>query len=225
MKVLLSILLSLMYASAFSQQRPDPLVPQGENLQVPENWVVRLDHPGDEITIGANPDSADIYFVNMTPGWHITTGPAGIFYHPANTISGDYKLEATIYYFNPGERNREAYGVFFGGQNLDAENQQYNYFLIRNTGDFLVKQRSGNETSVIKDWTPTEAVVKYENPEESSVKNVFTVEVSGNQIICSLNGAQLYTGDASGLTTDGIFGLRINHSINVHIADLKVTQQ
>ncbi|MGB0346025.1 MAG: hypothetical protein ACPGGA_00995, partial [Balneolaceae bacterium] len=58
-----------------SQTFPDPLVPQGTNLDVPEGWEILLDRPDVSVIIGSNPDSSDIYFVNMTPGWHITTGP------------------------------------------------------------------------------------------------------------------------------------------------------
>jgi len=96
----------------------DPAIPDGENLMMPESWKVRLDRPNPDIMIGADQDSVDIFFVNMTPGWHITTGPAAIFYHPDMIAASNFTLETTIHLFDPGER-REAYGVFMGGQYLE----------------------------------------------------------------------------------------------------------
>lgn len=213
-------------ATIIAQERPDPATPQGENLQYPEGWTVRLDHSMPEAVIGSDPDSSDIYFVNMTPGWHVTTGPAGIFYHPANTADGNYTLEATIYLFDPGERNREAFGVFFGGENLDMENQEYLYFLIRNTGEFLIKSRTGDETSLIKDWTANDAIVKYENSggDESSGKNDLSVAVSDQNLTFTINGQEVAQVNSEGLKTDGLVGLRINHSINVHVSNLRIVE-
>ena len=80
--------------------RPDPNVPQGENLDRPEGWVVRLDNPDPDVIVGKQED-ADIFFVNMTPGWHITTHKSAIFYHPASTASGRYVARASVYFFDP----------------------------------------------------------------------------------------------------------------------------
>lgn len=219
---ILFILCAVISLPANAQNRPNPAVLQGENLQVPENWIVRLDHKNPEVQIGSNPDSSDIYFVNMTPGWHITTGPAAIFYHPENRAEGNYSLSTVMYYFNPGKRNREAYGLFFGGRNLEDANQQYIYFLIRNTGEYLIKKRNGEETSVIQNWTASDAVVKYENTDEPSVKNELSVQIEGDKMSFTINGKKVSEIEKTDLQTDGLYGLRINHSINVHVADLKL---
>lgn len=224
MRLVIILILVLSCSSVYAQNRPDPAIPQGQNLQVPEGWLVRTDHAGEDFIIGAHPDSSDIYFVNMTPGWHITTGPAAIFYHPANHTQGNYQVKASIYFFNPGERQREGYGVFIGGNNLDNENQEYIYFLLRNTGEYLIKKRQGSETTVIQNWTPNNAIVVYDNPEVSSIKNDFVINVSADSIQFELNGKALARIPAAGHTTSGHFGLRINHSVNSHIANLAVIE-
>ena len=95
---LLATPLAAQDADLARRQRPDPLVPQGENLATPPTWSVRFDAPhGDhapEPTVGAD-STADVFFVNMTPGWHVTTGPAGVLYHPASTASGAFRAERT----------------------------------------------------------------------------------------------------------------------------------
>lgn len=224
MKVVLKIVLvSLCFWSGVkAQERPDPNMPQGVNLEVPEGWEVRLDHQKEDVIIGSKPDSADIYFVNMTPGWHITTGPAGIFYHPANIADESYTISTEIFLFDPGNRNREAFGLFFGGKNLQQTDQEYLYFLIRNTGEFLIKKRMGDETETIQGWTPSDEIVKYENTEESSVENDLSVSVESDVIKYFINGSEVASIDKAGLETNGVYGLRVNHSINIHISDLSM---
>lgn len=226
MKTAIKLVVWVLFCSTFlmAQDRPDPNMPQGINLEVPEGWQVRLDHEMDDVIISSRPDSADIYFVNMTPGWHITTGPAGIFYHPANTATGDFTIKSELHFFDPGDRNREGYGIFLGGSSLQGNDQSYIYFLIRNTGDFLVKKRMGDETEVLQNWTPSNAILKYENgvTENSSVMNILEVGISGNTASFVINGEEVASLNSSELTTDGIFGLRVNHSVNLHISDLSL---
>ena len=221
MKKLISVFaIACIIAPAVFAQKPDPKVPQGENLKVPEGWQVRFDHADHDATIGDDPETADIYFVNMTPGWHVTTGPAAIFYHPVNTVEGDFSVKAKLHLFNPNGRNREGYGIFIGGEDLDGDNQEYLYFLIRNTGDYLVKEREGDETETVKGWTASEAIVKYTEDSGSSAENNLEVKVSGDDLTFIINGVEVATLSDSDLDTDGIFGLRVNHSVNLHVEDL-----
>ncbi|MBX2822069.1 MAG: hypothetical protein KTR29_20415 [Rhodothermaceae bacterium] len=201
--------------------RPDPNVPSGENNAVPEDWVVRLDRPSEEVTIGADAESADIFFVNMTPGWHITSGPSAIYYHPASTASGTYTAKAGIHLFDPGERT-EAFGLFVGGANLDADDQVYDYFLIRNSGEYLIKRRTGNDTELIQDWTSHEAIVRYTAESEASVLNELTVNVRENEVGFGINGEEVAAVPVSEIRTDGMVGLRVNHALNLHVSNLEV---
>ncbi|MEX2478243.1 MAG: hypothetical protein WD357_07385 [Gracilimonas sp.] len=226
MKTVLSLVLFGVLCSslALAQNRPDPNMPQGMNLEVPEGWEVRLDREMPDVKISSDPDSADIYFVNMTPGWHITTGPAGIFYHPANTASENFTIKSELHLFDPGDRNREAYGLFLGGSDLQGEDQRYVYFLIRNTGEFLIKERMGTETQLIQEWTPSSAIIKYEPgvTENSSVMNTLSVNVSGSDISFHINEEEVASMNSTDLETNGVFGFRVNHSINLHISDLSL---
>src|SRR5688572_27530557 len=116
-------------ASEPASTPPDPKVPQGANLDIPAGWKVRPDIADPKLVVHKEPDGEGIYFVNMTPGWHITTGPAAIFYHPASSAKGDYRIEAKIHFFKPESGHREGYGVFFGGTSLEDAEQSYAYFL------------------------------------------------------------------------------------------------
>lgn len=220
--VLLFLVLVLLAPPLFAQEaeRPDPQTPQGDNLQTPPTWMVRLDHAGHDATIGAD-STADIFFVNMTPGWHITTGPAAIFYHPASTAEGTYRAETLIHLFDPGQRT-EAFGLFFGGQDLEGDAIAYDYFLIRNSGEYLIKRRTGAETSTIQGWTKHDGIATYGPDAESSVPNRLAVEVGDTDVAFLINGDEIARLPKSDLHTDGIVGLRINHALNVHVEDFKV---
>jgi len=181
--------------------------------QRPAGWEVRFDQP--------DADATALTFVSMPPGWHITTGPAAIFYEPGTTATGRFKVEATIHLFDP-EGRREGFGLFVGGKNLKGEGQSYLYFLIRNDGSYLVKRRSASETVTLKDWTSHAAIVRFD-PSQSSVKNVLAIEADDATVSFYVNGEKATSLPRSEVDLDGIVGLRINHALNVHVSDLTVT--
>jgi len=185
-----------------------PLVAQ--ELERPSDWNVRYDRPSND----------SLYFVTMTPGWHITTGPSGIFYNPAKTAEGEYRVSSEIYLF-PGER-REGYGIFIGGNDLEADNQSYLYFLIRKDGRFIIKQRNGSDAPTITPWTEHAAIVKQDGDENA--KNVLAVEVGDQKLSFYVNDQMVTSVPRSQLPTDGVVGLRVNHALNLHITNLNVEQ-
>ena len=206
-----------------AMQRPDPMNPEGGEGAVPSGWQVRLDKHDAMTEIGADSESADIFFVNMAPGWHIRTGPAAIFYHPDNAANGSYEALMEVHLFNPGER-REAFGMIFGGRNLDGVDQKYDYFLIRNSGEFLIKRRNGENTQVIQDWTASDAIVRYTNPDEPSVLNTLRVRVGESDVEFVINDQVVATHPKEHMDTDGIVGMRINHALNLHVSNLAVIE-
>ena len=223
----ISLLLAVLFAASpvlaqddMQSQRPDPENPQGENMATPPTWTVRFDHPG-TATVGAD-TTADVWFVNMTPGWHITTGPAAIFYHPASTVEGSQRIESNIDFFDPGER-LEAYGIFFGGQNLEGDDITYDYFLVRNSGEFIVKRWTGHETSAIHPWTPHEAVAVFGPETEGPVANKLAVEIHDEEVLFFVNDAEVVRLPRESVNTDGVLGLRLNHHVNVHVSTLSVS--
>lgn len=203
MRLLLSLTALLLLA---------PKAPAQE-LERPDDWKVRLDRAG--------ASESDLYFVAMPPGWHITTGPAGIFYDPARTATGTYRLSAEVHLF-PGER-LEGVGVFFGGRQLDGPDQAYTYFLIRKDGRFLVKTRHGGETEVVVPWTEHAAIVRHDGGEDA-VKNVLAVEVGSDEVRFYVNGERVTSIPRSELDCDGGVGLRVNHGLNVHVSTLTVEE-
>lgn len=214
----LTLLLVFCTADLFAQETDT-----NNDGEVPDNWMVRLDDPDREAEIGSDPKTSDIYFVNMSPGWHITTGPRAIFYPEDNTVSGTYSVSSKIHLFDPEGRN-EAFGIFIGGEDLQQDNQTYTYFLLRNSGEYLIKKRDGNETGIVKDWTATDAMATFTDTTEFSVPNTLTIEVMENEVAFYVNDQRVETLPKNQLDTEGIVGLRINHRLNVHVENLDVEE-
>lgn len=185
----------------------------------PAGWNIRLDSPD-------RGSADDVYFVDMAPGWHVTTGPAAILYHPDSTASGSYALKAQFHLFDPGERH-EGYGVFLGGRNLQDRTQRYTYFLLRRDGSFLVKTRNGADTETVRDWEEHDAVAAWDDRDEGaeSVRNDLRVEVTAGQVRFLVNDQQVASVPASELgSTDGVFGLRVNHALNLHVTGISAVR-
>ncbi len=180
-------------------------------LEFPEGWQVRFDRDG------ASAD--DLYLVAMPPGLHVTTGPAVIAWHPDSAASGDFRIESETFLFDPEER-REGFGFFVGGSGLDGPNQSYTYFLLRDGGEFLVKRRDGEETAVVAGWTAHPAIESWADKSGSTAKNVLALEAEAEELRFFVNGEQVWRGERGNLPTDGIFGLRVNHGLNLHVTTI-----
>lgn len=230
-RTLVFSLLSILFAVSvrgqetdWSATTPSPATPQGKNLDVPQGWQWRLDRPSAEVRIVASdqPDEANIRFVNMTPGWHITTGPAAIFYHPSLSADGTYRAQAEYHLFSPGNRN-EAFGMFVGGRRLDADDQSYLYFLIRKSGEYLIKTRNGSETEVVQSWTAHPAIIAYTDETSGTATNLLTIEAHEDTLDFLVNGQKVTSIPRGDLPTEGLVGMRVNHHLNVHVSDLHVS--
>ncbi len=188
---------------------------QEDELQSPAGWQTRTDRGGD--------GAGSLKFWEMPPGWHVTTGPAAIFFNPETLGSGDYRVESEVFLFDPEQRN-EGFGIFVGGTGLEGEEQAYTYLLLRQDGSVLVKRRDGPETSVLYGWTKNDAVVSWEGRAAGAATagNVLYVEVAGDEVAFGVNGSEVFRTARDGLQVDGIVGLRVNHGLDVHYSSLEV---
>lgn len=197
----------------------------GNEGKRPIGWLTRSDAASDvhgdkhdEAKADQHEDnrkSDTLAFAQMTPGFHVTTGPGTVFWHPDSVATGAFTIESSIFLFPTKGRDREGYGVFIGGKNLDGPNQRYTYFLIRNDGRFLVKQRVGENTIVLKDWTVLKEIKQVLG--KDAQKNDLRVVVDAQSVTFTVNGTTAIALPKSQIASDGIFGLRFNHAVNAHV--------
>lgn len=193
--------------------------------QFPAGWQVRVDGADTHAAAGPAPGVNDVTFVVMKPGWHITTGPSVILYDPTQTASGAYTVRSETFLFDPGTR-REAYGILLGGRDLGGANQAYTYFVIRRTGEFLIRRRTGATTSNVRDWTAAPAIRRYDDKkaDEHSVRNVLEVKVAADGAAFLVNGTEVARVATAEIDTDGVVGLRVNHQLNIHVSSLEIVK-
>jgi hypothetical protein len=211
MRLTLSLLaLALTAAPALAQQHADHDKPVQGSGTLPAGWTARTDNGG---------PLTNLKFEVMAPGHHVTTGPAAILYREADRADGPFHAVAKIHLF-PASGHAEAFGLFLGGQNLQAANQSYTYFLVRGDGMFAIKRRSGTNVSTVVDWTASDAIAK--GKPEGSVPNELSFAVGRDSVAFMVNGKTVQSLPASQIDTKGVVGFRINHNLNLHVEDLGV---
>jgi hypothetical protein len=183
------------------------------NGAIPAGYSARTDRPDAPIT-GAS-------YSGSGATWEVNTGPAHIMYSAKDTASGNYTVSATIEQLEK-PAHPEAYGLIIGGRDLDQPSQAYTYFLVRGTGDLLVKVREGDATRDVLKWTPSADIPK----EDGSGKGSYAIAatVTADAVKFMVNGKQVASVSKAGLPTDGIAGLRINHNLHVRVTPVSITK-
>jgi hypothetical protein len=184
--------------------------------QAPAGWKVHIDRS----TNAQDPDNkSGVTFMAMGKGFHVSGGPAGTYWHPSNTATGNYTLKGTFTLVKPSSHTNY-YGLVFGGNGLDGPSQTYTYFVVAQNGRFLIKQRNGEQTSDIQAATAN-AAIKTPDGTGKSV-NALEVRVGADTISYVVNGTVVHTTPKSAAKTDGIVGFRVNHVTEVLVDDFQV---
>ena len=170
-------------------------------------WKQRIDRS----TNASDPDPAgEVKFMAMAGGFHTANPQAAIFWNPKNTATGNYTLKATFAQ-NQRSSHPNYLGLMFGGSNLDGPNQSYTYFTVAQNGTWLVKQRNGEATKDIVARSKNEAIVQIDA--NGKATNTLEVRVLADKIDYVVNGTVVGSSPKTGVTTDGIYGFRVNHAL------------
>jgi hypothetical protein len=182
--------------------------------QAPKGWMVRADRSAS----ASDPDGAGtIKFVTMGTGFHATNPQAAVYWNPANTVTGNYTVQGTFTLVKPSGHTNY-YGLVFGGSDLEGAKQSYTYFLVAQDGTWLVKRRNGDAAT--ENVLPKAAsdAVKKPGADGKSV-NALEVRVAADKIEYVVNGTVVGTTPKTAQTpkTDGVYGIRVNHLLEVHV--------
>jgi hypothetical protein len=181
----------------------------------PAGWSVRPDEKG---------NLSEIRFVMADSGFHVTLGPAAIFYRADDLAKGPFHTLATFREVKQSA-HAEGYGLFFGGESLADSNQHYTYFLIRNDGKYLIKQRDGDHTSnITQGWMASDAIKKGGGKEAATNLLEIDAKRDPSTVVFKVNGTPVHTMPAKDLRLAGIVGLRVNHNLDLQIQGFAVHQ-
>ncbi len=146
-----------------------------------------------------------------------------MYWNPANTVAGAYTLKGTFTLVKPSSHTNY-YGLVFGGSGLEGPQQRYLYFVVAQDGTWLIKSRDGEATSGVSAKTPSAAVKKPDASGQSI--NALEVRVGAGKVDFVVNGEVVHSEPKSGALakTDGIYGIRINHILEVQVDGLGVSK-
>jgi len=187
--------------------------------QAPQGWKVRTDHSAD----ASDPDAVgNIKFTATGSSFHFVNPQAAVYWNPANTVSGNYTLKGTFKLIKSTGYN-EYYGLIFAGSGIEGPMQNYLYFMVTDDGTYLIKRRTPDGTRDVS-RAPNAAV---KQPDASGMStNALEVRVKADQIEFVINGTVVTTMPKTGATakTDGIYGIRINHHLEVQVDGFSVSK-
>jgi hypothetical protein len=189
--------------------------------QTPQGWKLRADQSRD----AADPDQAGaIQFTTRGSGFHALTPQAAVFWHPTNTATGDYSVKGSFTLLKPSS-HPNYYGIVFGGRALEGSEQSYLYFLVAQNGTWLIKRRDGDGTQNIVGRTASPAVRQLDASGRSA--NTLEVRVAADKLDFLVNDTVVHSAPKSGLLaqTDGIYGIRSNHDLDVQIDSFAMTKR
>jgi hypothetical protein len=191
-------------------------------LSTPADWKWRQDTPA-PLAAGGDMTPGSWVFVQMPPGWHVTTGPGVLLYPAVNgDADGNYSIEAEIFLF-PGD-SLEEYGVFLGATDVESGDPSYTAFVLRRDGRAEILARQRTKTAAIAGPVAAAAVAPAAGAKEP-VKNVIRVDVTAASVTMNVNGAQVATAPRPQVAVAGRFGFRVGKDMNLHIATLNLTRR
>jgi len=184
----------------------------------PSGWKLRVD----ESRSATDPDgSGNIRFTAVGAGLRAVTPQAAVFWQPTSSASGVYTLKGS-FLLNEPSNHTNYYGLVLGGRALDGAAQAYLYFVVAQDGSWLLKRRQGERAT---DLVPEgrHAAIRRPDAQGRSV-NDLEVRVGATRVDFVVNGTTVHSMDKAGLETDGLYGFRVNHFLDVTVSGLSVAR-
>ena len=171
----------------------------------------------------------DTKLVTMGAGFHVTTGPAAVYWNTANTASGNYTVEATFTereYMGLND-HPHPYGLFIGGNDMGTDNQSLLYCAAYGNGSFIVRGFGPAAFQLNGRRGETNDAVNKAASKGQAVTQKIAMRVSADKVECLINDKVVGTYPKSDVvaagklkSTDGVYGLRFGHNTDAHVAGL-----
>jgi len=164
---------------------------------------------------------------------HITTGPAVVYWNPANTATGVYTVKAS--FTEPEYMNRNdhphPYGIVIGGHDMGTDGQTYLYCAAYGDGRFIVRGFGPEPFQMNGRRGETHEAVHKAAGQGQPVTQEIAVSVKADKVECAVNGTVVGTYDKASVvadgrltSTDGVYGIRFGHNTEALVTGLTVTK-
>jgi hypothetical protein len=209
--------LLLVASTAGAQAAPDRQ--SGSRGVLAQNWNGHIDASAEK----AGMKITDVRFEAVGEVLQVTSGPAAYYWNPGHVARGSYTVKATFSQRAPTAKP-EAYGIFIGGAHLGSKAKNYLYCVVFGAGMYSVKHQFGEENHTLVNLKPSSAVQKTDNLGRAT--NALAWRVTPDHVSCLVNDSEVERFDRAAVlgpgkleSTDGVYGLRVNHNLTVHITD------
>jgi hypothetical protein len=162
----------------------------------------------------------------------VTTGPAVVYWNPANTASGNYTVSATFHepqYMNVND-HPHPYGLFIAGNDMGTDQQTYLYCSAYGNGNFIVRGFGPEPFQMNGGRGEANAAVNKAAGKNQPVTQQISLSVKGDKVECAINGTTVGSYDKSALVTagklkatDGVYGVRFAHNTDGRVTALAKT--
>lgn len=190
-----------------------PAAAAGQSLTVPEDWTWRLD--GEQrLVSGQEVAKGEWRYVQMPPGWHVTTTDRGAFLFPKDrVVSGRWGIEAELFLFpNPSD---EPLGVVLEARDAEPAGSQQFRFLMRRDGSAAAVARHGDVDTMVVAWKSDTAVAGHKG---GVVRYVLRVMHEAGTLAFSINGREMIAVPTGGREHVVVPGLRVGPGLNLHVS-------
>ena len=165
----------------------------------------------------------------------ISTGPASIYWNPADAQTADYTVSATFTEpsYQSAMSHPHPYGVFIGGNKLDTDQASLLYCTAYGNGTYIIRGFGPATFSPSTGRRPVanDAVHKAAGTGEPVTQEI-KMSVKGSRVSCSINGTEVASLDKGELvgagkldSVEGIAGIRVAHNVDVKVTNFKVAKQ
>ena len=166
----------------------------------------------------------------------INSGPASIFWNPANAQTGDCTVSATFTepQYQSAMAHSHPYGVFIAGNKLDSDTPSALYCAAYGDGRFILRAfptsfappgPSGRRP------VANDAIHKAAAKGEQVTQDV-SMSLKGSRVTCSINGTEVanvskdeIVGAGKLDSVQGNVGIRVSHNVDIKVTNWKITKQ
>lgn len=184
----------------------NPPAARAQALSQPDGWEVRAER-----------------FVAMPPGFHITTSPSVLLYHPEARAGGEFEVVTDGFVFRGDSPH--GYGVFVGGRDLVYDDAAWVSFEIALDGTWVVRRREyrGQEQGfAVVDLAGPEPGPIVVPGEAQTARNAIAVVAGSDHVEFRINDETVATLPRAELDLDGVTGFRVGAGLNLHLTSFTV---